>query len=53
MRQALKTNVLTAIEMEEMWERRAENPLPRFYAGSSLRIYYKPRLDSDAVRTSV
>jgi hypothetical protein len=45
--------VLTAIEREEMWERTRDRPIPEFYAGSILKVHYRPFLDSDNVRTSV
>ena len=51
--QAQKCDLLTALEREEMWERTRNTPIPEFYAGSTLRIHYKPQLDKDNIRTVV
>ena len=52
--QALNCDVLTAIAREEMYLRDKERePVPKFYAGSSIRVTFRPNLDSDVERHSV
>ena len=51
--QALKCDVLTAVEREEMHYREKATPIPEFYAGSILRISYKEAMSRNAPKRIV
>ncbi|EGD82086.1 hypothetical protein PTSG_02766 [Salpingoeca rosetta] len=50
---ALKCDVLTAVEREEMYLRTQDNPIPEFYPGSILRVTYYEALSRNTPKRMV
>eukprot|EP01147_Barroeca_monosierra_P004410 gene4410-6681_t len=51
--QAQGCDVLTALEREEMYLRRKDNPIPEFYPGSILRITYHEAISKNSPKRMV